>query len=45
MMTAVPSKIAGLNKGELRVGFDADVIAFDDDINVSDVFIMGKKAE
>ena len=45
MMTAVPAKIAGLNKGELRVGFDADVIAFDDDINVSDVFIMGKKAE
>ena len=45
MMTAVPAKISGLNKGELRVGFDADVIAFDDDINVSDVFIMGKKAE
>ena len=45
MMTAVPAKIAGLNKGELRVGFDADVIAFDDDINVSDVFVMGKKAE
>lgn len=45
MMTAVPAKIAGLNKGELRAGFDADVIAFDDDINVSDVFIMGKKAE
>ena len=45
MMTAVPAKIAGLNKGELRIGFDADVIAFDDDINVSDVFIMGKKAE
>ena len=45
MMTAVPAKIAGLNKGELRVGLDADVIAFDDDINVSDVFIMGKKAE
>lgn len=45
MMTAVPAKIAGLNKGELRVGLDADVIAFDDDINVSDVFVMGKKAE
>jgi N-acetylglucosamine-6-phosphate deacetylase len=43
MMTAVPAEIMKLNKGELAQGKDADIIVFDDDINVSDVFVMGKK--
>jgi len=43
MITYVPAKIMGLNKGELASGKDADIIVFDDDINVSDVFVMGIK--
>ncbi|MBR2926798.1 MAG: amidohydrolase family protein [Clostridia bacterium] len=43
MMSAVPARIMGLNKGILAKGYDADVIVFDDGINVSDVFVMGNK--
>ena len=38
MLTEVPA-----NKGKLEKGYDADVIVFDEDINVSNVFVMGKK--
>ena len=43
MITAVPAQIMKLNKGELAIGKDADIIVFDDHINVSDVFVMGNK--
>ena len=43
MLTKNPAKLFLLNKGEIKKGFDADIIAFDDDINVSDVFVMGNK--
>ena len=43
MMTRVPAEILGLNKGTLAQGFDADVVVFDEGINVSDAFVMGKK--
>ena len=43
MLTEVPSKIMGYNKGKLESGYDADVIVFDNDINVSNVFVLGKK--
>ena len=43
MLTAVPAKILGVNKGEIAVGKDADLTVFDGHINVSDVFVMGKK--
>ena len=43
MITAVPAEIMKLNKGELTKGKDADIIVFDDDINVSDIFVMGNK--
>lgn len=43
MMTQTPAKILGLTKGILQSGYDADIIAFDDDINVSDVWVMGVK--
>lgn len=43
-ITAVPAKILGLNKGEISVGKDADIIAFDDDINVKSVFVGGKRS-
>ena len=43
MLTKVPAKIMKLNKGELKVGLDADIITFDDDINIKNCFVMGKK--
>ena len=44
MLTAVPARIMGLaHKGHLRAGCDADVVVFDEDINIIDVFSKGKK--
>ena len=39
MMTVVPSKIMGIDsfKGKLEKGYDADIVVFDDDINVEKV--------
>jgi N-acetylglucosamine-6-phosphate deacetylase len=45
MMTKVPAEILGVNKGSLAAGLDADVVVFDDEINVSDIFVMGKKVK
>ena len=43
MLTEVPAKIMKLNKGVLEKGKDADIIVFDDAIEVKDVFVAGKK--
>ena len=43
MMTQVPAALLGLNKGRLCEGADADIIVFDEQIMVSDVFVGGKK--
>ena len=43
MLTEVPAKLLNVNKGVLSVGKDADIVAFDDEINVTDVFVGGKK--
>ncbi len=43
MMTEIPAKILKVNKGTLEEGKDADIIVFDDDINVKAVYVMGKK--
>ena len=45
MYTKTPATILGLNKGSLVSGFDADVIVFDDNIDVKHVFVMGDKKE
>ena len=45
MLTLNPAKLLKVNKGEIAVGKDADIAVFDDDINVSDVFVMGKKVK
>jgi N-acetylglucosamine-6-phosphate deacetylase len=42
MITAVPAEILGLNKGDLAPGLDADIVVFDDGINVEKVFVMGE---
>ena len=43
MMTAVPATLLGLNKGCIREGADADLIVFNEQIQVSDVFVGGQK--
>ncbi|MBR5253314.1 MAG: N-acetylglucosamine-6-phosphate deacetylase [Clostridia bacterium] len=45
MMTANPAREIGIDhcKGSLDIGMDADLVLFDDDINVKSVFIGGKK--
>ena len=43
MMTKVPAQILGVNKGEIASGKDADIIVFDDDINIKSIFVGGKK--
>ena len=44
MITEVPARIMGLEtKGKLCAGFDADIVIFDDDINIKNVFVNGKQ--
>ena len=43
MITKTPSSIFKLNKGEIAVGRDADLIVFDKDIVISDIFVAGNK--
>ena len=39
MLTKVPAKILGLNKGEISIGKDSDIIVFNEKICVERVFI------
>jgi N-acetylglucosamine-6-phosphate deacetylase len=41
MLTAVPAEILRLPKGKIEAGLDADLTVFDDDFQVSDVFVSG----
>ena len=42
MITETPAKIMGLsNKGSLESGFDADIVVFDDSIEIKKVFAQG----
>ena len=43
MMSSTPAHIMGLNKGALEAGLDADIVIFDDDINVQKIFVMGNE--
>lgn len=43
MLTAVPAGMLQLNSGEIKAGKDADLIVFDEDVKVSDVFVSGNK--
>ena len=44
MATMTPARIANITgKGVLRVGFDADICVFDNDINVLATYIKGNK--
>ncbi len=43
MMTEVPAQILKINKGSIKKGYDADIIVFDEDIQMTDIFVGGKK--
>lgn len=45
MMTATPARILGIQdrKGTIAPGKDADLLVFDDDINIKNVFFAGEK--
>ena len=44
MMSATPARILGLSsKGRLAPGCDADIVLFDDNVNVSRVFVGGRE--
>lgn len=44
MMSATPARVAGVDnkKGYIKEGYDADLLLFDDDINIQKVMVMGK---
>ena len=42
MMTAVPADLLGISKGKIDTGYDADLVVFDDDVNVEAIFVNGK---
>lgn len=43
MLTEIPARIMGLNKGRLHAGCDADIIVFDENINIKSAFVGGNK--
>lgn len=43
MMTKNPAELLKLNKGELKEGLDADIIVFDDDIKMKNIFVGGEE--
>ncbi len=43
MLTEVPAKILNVKKGKIETGYDADIIVFDEEIKIADVFVKGEK--
>lgn len=43
MLTKIPAQILKVDKGELKAGYPADVVVFDEDITVKQVFLAGEK--
>ena len=41
MLTEVPAKILKVNKGKIAENYDADIIAFDKNMQIQDVFVGG----
>lgn len=44
MASSTPAKVIGIDnqKGYIREGYDADILLFDDNINIKNVMVMGK---
>jgi len=45
MITVNPARVMKLSKkGKIAAGYDADILLFDDDINIKKVIVGGKEA-
>lgn len=42
MASTTPAKVLGLKKGRLEPGYDADLVLFDDDVNIKGVVLDGR---
>jgi len=40
-VTTLPSRLLGLSSGELKRGYSADIVIFDEEINISKVYVDG----
>lgn len=45
MLTEIPAKILKINKGVLASGSVADIVVFDEEIEIKDIFVGGKKVQ
>ncbi len=43
MATQTPAKLLGLNKGQIREGYDADLLIVSDNMEIDDVIISGER--
>ena len=43
MATETPAELLGVNKGKIEVGRDADLLVIDDEMNIEQVIIAGKR--
>ena len=44
MITEIPARIMKLHtKGKIQIGYDADIVIFDDDINIKSVLVSGEE--
>ena len=42
MASTTPAKVLGLKKGRLEPSYDADLVLFDDEINIKGVILDGR---
>ena len=42
MASYTPARLMGLNKGEIKEGFDADILLTDENLDISHVIINGE---
>ncbi len=43
MASTTPAEMLGINKGKVEIGYDADLLVIDDDMNIQNVIIAGEK--
>ena len=43
MATETPAKLLGLNKGQIKEGFDADLLIISENMEIDDVIIAGER--
>ena len=41
-VTKIPAQLLGVKKGQLKVGYDADIVIFDEDFSIISIIVKGK---